>query len=153
MAKFQFRFESLLKHRRLLEDQRQRDLAKHVRMRMICHDELRKMQQTLRDSKHELSSSLLGRIDLSAVSQFARYSGHVNQRAHQIIHRLAQVEKQIIDAREKLLDATRQRKALELLRTKHHDQWKRDQQRRETAQMDEAATQRHVRRQAMEQVW
>ena len=145
MAKFQFKFQTLLAHHRRVEDQRQRELAKHLRARMIFHDQIRDMQNTIRDSKQSLSDGLVGKVDLTRIGQFARYSGHAAQRARQIVVRLAGVEKQIEQARQVLLDATKQRKSLELLSDKHEAQWHYEQNRRETNELDELATTRYAR--------
>lgn len=145
MAGFRFRFETLLRHRRGVEDERQRELAQLMRSRMILHRELNRMQQTIRDSKRQLGDTLVGRVNVDRVGQFARYSGQVEVRGRQIILRLAQLEKQVVDARARLLDAVRQRKALELLRDKDHQEWRREQDRRETAEADDLTTQRYAR--------
>jgi flagellar FliJ protein len=145
MAKFVFRFESLLRHRRHIEDARQRELAQHLRGRMILDGQLRSMQQSIRDSKHQLGASLVGRVNLGDIQQFARYSGHTTLRARQIVEKLAEVERQVESARAQLLEATRQRKALELLRDKHLAAWRKEQQRREDLELDEIATQAFAR--------
>lgn len=142
MAKFVFQFEPLLRHRQAIEDQRQRELAQHLRSQMILQGQLRTMQQTIRDSKQQLGAGLVGRVDLSAISQFAGFSGHTTMRARQIVLRLAEIDKQIQVARQQLLDATRQRKALELLRDRQREIWRREQQRREDLELDEMANQR-----------
>lgn len=146
MAKFQFRFQTLLAHHRRVEDQRQRDLAQQLRKRMILHDQIRDMQDTIRDSKRSMADGLVGTVDLTRVGQFARYSGHAAQRARQIVVKLAGLEQQIEQARQALLEASKQRKALELLRDKHEAQWRYEQNRRETNELDELATTRYARR-------
>ena len=146
MAKFQFRFQTLLAHHRRVEDQRQRDLAQHLRTRMIQHDQIRDMQDTIRDSKRSMADGQVGTVDLTRVGQIARYSGHAAQRARQIVVKLASLEKQIEEARQVLLEASKQRKALELLRDKHEAQWRYEQNRRETNELDELATTRYARR-------
>ena len=146
MAEFQFRFQTLLKHRQRVEDQRQRDLAQHLRTRMILHDQIKEMQNTIRDSKQSMADGLVGTVDLTRVGQFARYSGHAAQRARQIVLKLAGLEKQIDQARTALLDATQKRKALELLRDKDKAKWQYEQNRRETNELDELATSRYAHR-------
>jgi len=145
MAQFQFRFKTLLAHHRREEDQRQRELAQQLRTRMILHDQIRDMQGTIRDSKQSMADGLIGQVDLTRVGQFARYSGHAAMRARQIVQKLAGVEKQIELARATLLEATKQRKSLELLRDKHEAQWRYEQNRRETNELDELATIRFAR--------
>ena len=150
MADFKFKFETVLRHRELIEDECQRDLAKHLRTRMIFEDEIRKMQGTISESKRELGSALVGKVDIDRIAGFARYAGQSTHRAQQLVMKVADVEKQIAAARAKLLDATRQRKALELLREKQQRQWKQEQSRREAIELDDLATQQYARRLALE---
>src|SRR5688500_16545795 len=116
MPKFRFALDNVLRYRGSLEEEAQRDLAKTLRHRMILQDQLRQMQQTIQASRGELTQGLIGRVDLILTAQFARYSAQVAERAQGIVTRLALAEKQVAAAREKLLAATRDRKALELLR-------------------------------------
>ena len=144
MAGFKFRYDTLLRHRRGIEDQRQRDLAQLMRSRMIFHNELSRMQKTITESKRQLGDTLIGKVNVDRVGQFARYSGQVEVRGRQLIMRLAQLEKRIVGAREKLLEAVRQRKALEQLRDKDHLAWRRELERREIAELDDLTTQRYA---------
>ncbi|NJL32150.1 MAG: flagellar export protein FliJ [Phycisphaerales bacterium] len=145
MAKFVFKFASVLRHREQVEDQRQRELAQQLRMRMILMSQLQNMQQDISTSKQNLAGSLVGKVDLDQVGQFARFAGQTTVRARQLVGKLAVVEKQVEEARVLLLQATAQRKAMELLRDRHHEIWRSTLDRRETAQLDELAMQSHAR--------
>ncbi len=140
----------MLEHRRVIEDERQRELAKLLRQKMILMDQLRQMQETIRSSKHDLAGSLVGQVDLTRVADFARYSGQTTIRAQQIVQRLAGLEQHILMARERLLAASRDRKALELLHDKRHREWLEHENRLEAAELDDLATQRHLRATALE---
>jgi flagellar FliJ protein len=146
MPIFRFAYETVLHHRRRIEEDRQRELAQHLRHRMILLDQLRLMQQTIRDSKLELGDALVGKVNLQRIAQFAQYSGQTAIRAQQIVQRLVGVEQEIDAARARLLEATRDRKALELLKDQRRRAWLREQNRREAAELDEIAVQRHARR-------
>jgi flagellar FliJ protein len=145
MPRFHFRLQVLLDHRRRIEDECQRELAKSLRGRMILQDQLRQMRQTIVDAKRQLGQGLVGRVDLDAVGQFARYSGQSTQRAQQIVVKLAAGERQIAAARDRLLTATRNRKALELLEERQRRAWRQEQDRREAAALDELAVQGYAR--------
>ncbi len=145
MPTFRFRYETLLEHRRRLEDAAQRELAQHLRTRMILHDQLRRQQQTIQESKQQLGQSLVGRVDVAAVGRFAQYSGQARLTGQQIVQRLAALERTVAEARERLLDASRQRKALEVLRDKHLRQWQREQELLEQNEIDDLTTQRYAR--------
>jgi len=116
MAKFRFKLEAVLRHRLLVEDQCQRELAQFLRERMILHHQLRQMQESIGQSKRDLGGGLLGKVDMDQVALFARFSGQATQRAQQSVVKLAELEKQVEASRGRLLEAVRARKALELLR-------------------------------------
>lgn len=145
MPQFTFRYESLLQHRRNLEDQAQRQMAERVRTQMILTDQLRGMQTQITDSKRDLGDALVGKIDLSRVGEFTRYNADSTVRGRQLVKRLAELETQVQAARQQLLGATQQRKALDLLRERDLKQWKIEQDRRETAELDELASQAYTR--------
>jgi flagellar FliJ protein len=146
VAKFKFSLEAVLKHRRMVEEQCQRDLAEAMSQRVALRDELRRLQETISESKRALSGGLVGAVNLESIANFARYSSQATQRARGCVMKLAGVEKTIEAARQKLLAATRARKALDLLRDRRHEQWVRDEDRRETAVLDEVAMRQHARR-------
>lgn len=148
MAKFTFRYQTLLEQRQRIEDECQRDLAKHLREQMILRTHLQRMQGTISDAKGQLKGALVGKVDLNKISDFARYAGQTTQSAGMVFRKLAQHEKVIGGARNRLDNAMRQRKAIELLRDKDRLKWQRELDRRETAEMDEMALQSYVRQSA-----
>ncbi|MCG8508091.1 MAG: flagellar export protein FliJ, partial [Rhodospirillales bacterium] len=140
MEVFRFRYETLLEHRRRMEETRQRDLALLLRTRMIIHDQIRAMQDTVRHSKRSLGEGLTGRVDLDGITAFAVYSGQVENRGRELAMRLGDLEERIIVARQALQDAMRECKIMKKLREKHYTEWKQRRDRREAAEMDEIAT-------------
>ena len=146
MAKFAFKFDLLLDHRRKLEEERQRDVARLLRTKMIFEAELRKMQETITLSKHDLADGLVGRVDLRRVAEFAGYSNHVTVRGQNLVMKLAELEGHLQKARAKLLEATKERKALELLKEKQYAVWRMAENKKEAAELDEIATQRYARK-------
>jgi len=145
MEGFVFRYETLLRHRRHVEQLRQRELATIMRTQMIMQGQLRRMQQDLQGSKQELGSALVGKIDFDRVGQFTRFNAQSAMRGRDVVVRLAQLEPQIAEARSQLNDAVRQRRALEMLRDRQYEQWQREQARREEATLDDLTTTRHAR--------
>jgi len=115
MAGFAFRLESVLKQRQADEDIQQRELAKLLRKRMILLDQLRGMQQSITGSKHELGDGLRGKVDLSAVGEFARFNAQCERRARGIVQELAGLEKQVEQQRVRLTEAVKARRAIDLL--------------------------------------
>ncbi len=152
MARFVFRYESLLKQRAAVEKDRQRELGVAVQKREAMLNTLRQTQQTIRQSKAELSEALSGQVDLSQIGAFSRYTGQTTADGHRIVRELAEVEKVIVFARGRLVEASKARKALELLKEKHLAAWAQERQRKETAELDDLAAQGFMRRQQDEGV-
>lgn len=146
MARFQFKYEAVLKQRQAAEDQAQRELARHLRHRGILRDRLARMQQDVREAKQQLGDGLVGRVDLERIRDFARYSGQVTLEAQQAVGELARIEQRIATARHTLTEAMRRRKAIQTLRDKHYRRWLAEQRRKETIELDEMAAQRYARR-------
>jgi len=146
MARFIFRYETLLQHRRTIEDQRQRELAGHVRSQMIMRDQLRNMQETLSSSKRDLGEALVGSVDLSQVGGFTRFNAQSTTRGYALVRKLAELDQAIDAARQALLGATQQRKALDVLKQRDLQAWQREQERKETQRLDELSTQAYTRR-------
>jgi len=145
MPRFEFTLEAVLRQRTNAEEQCQRELARHLRERMILENQLRMMQETISGARQTLSAGLVGKVDLDSVAQFARFSGQSRIRAESIVRRLAQVEEQVGAARARLVEATRSRKALDLLRKRQWEAFRRVQRRRESAELDDVASRNYVR--------
>ncbi len=145
MATFFFKLESVLEHRQRTEDQRQRELAQLLREKMILERQLGSMQEDISQDKRAMAGSLVGAVDVSRIRQHAVHNMQVAQRAQQIAVRLLGLHRQVEQGRIKLTAAMRARKAIELLRDRQRARWDLQERRRETAELDEIATQRFDR--------
>jgi flagellar FliJ protein len=143
---FKFKLEPVLKHRQMIEDEKQRDLAKALREKHIIETQLRHYQETISSEKRNISGGLVGAIDVRVIRQHGNHVGQVTFRAQQLAVKLMSVHRQIEQARVELLKATTARKAVELLRDRQHERWMAEQRRRETLLHDELSTQGHMRR-------
>jgi len=146
MAGFVFQYETLLRHRRTVEETRQRELSALMSRRVGMENELRSMQEMIGRSKRDLGGALVGSVDLERVSRFARYSGEVAFRAHGLVREIAGLERQVEAARRRLVAARRERRALELLRDRRLASWRREQTLRETAELDDLSAGVYARR-------
>jgi flagellar FliJ protein len=146
MAKFEFQFEAVLHHRKVQEDQKQRTLAKLLREKLILENQLRSMQQTISTDKREMAGSLVGSVDVRRIRQHAAHAGQVAVLARHMAARLMIVHKQIDLARAELLKAAKAKKAIELLREKQFTRWRKAEDKKDAAMLDEIATQAYARR-------
>lgn len=145
MARFVFRLEPVLRQRWREEQACQRRLAQLLDRRRQMHEQLRRMQGGLSSDKQAMAASLVGQVDVSRIRMHAAHNAQVTQRAHGLVRELAELEDHVAQARAALLEATRQRKAIELLRDRQLDRWRKKMAKREAAAVDELATQRYGR--------
>lgn len=146
MAVFRFKLDAVLQHRRRIEDERQRELAQLLRERMILETQLRSLQDNIVSDKRTMAHALQGSVDVPRIRQQGAHVQQVVLRVQQIAGKLLGLARQVEQARSKLAEATRDRKAIELLYQRQYERWRQEQQRREAAEMDELATQAYGRR-------
>ncbi len=146
MPRFIFRFNVPLRQAVSEEQQAQRALAERLRTRLILQTQLRQMQQTISQAKHQLGNRLTGKVDLAAVGEVARYAGDSTLRGREIVQRLGQLEQQITNSRQELLHTTQRRRSFELLRDRDLAAWRKDQNRRETRVLDDVAARAYTRK-------
>ncbi|MCC5828258.1 MAG: flagellar export protein FliJ [Phycisphaeraceae bacterium] len=142
---FRFRLQTLLNARREAEDRAQRELAVLQGRKQAMLNELRSMRESIHDARHELNQSLRGRVVMEQVGRFARFTLEERARAQGLVSRLAALEREVVEARGRLLEAMKQRKALELLRDRQKQEWLQRMERRQTEELDELGTQGHLR--------
>ncbi|MCA9296548.1 MAG: flagellar FliJ family protein, partial [Phycisphaerales bacterium] len=80
---------------------------------------------------------LRGTLDLHALRSRAHRSLHAVREAQQLAIALAGVHHRLDAARRRLAEAVRRRRAIELLRDRALETWRRDEDRRETAELDD----------------
>ncbi len=139
MARFVFKLEPLLKARCRVEQQFQLAVAEIERERIRLEDKLRDKQNVLTGGKEELRDKLSGSIDVSSLRYRANVAQQIMRDAQRIVLELAGVHNRLFVARGKLIEAARNRRAIELVREKRYEQYKADEAKAEIAAMDELA--------------
>lgn len=153
-AKFIFRLETLLEHRRHIEKEHQRNVAaiqlqinQLVQMIQDCQARIAQENQTL------AGEQLVGRLDMQYIAHEKRFVGNLHVKIVLTMQKIAATEKTLAAARAELLAAARARKVIEKLREKQFARWLAEQEKKDAALMDEIGTQialRHAREQAAE---
>jgi flagellar protein FliJ len=138
MASFTFQLDPVLQQRKLVEEQRQRELAAMQAEYAELEARLRALDQEVRTSEADLRSNrLTGRLDLSFLAAHRRFTIAMQRRAVALAQQMAAVRKRVDDARAALAEAAKQRKILEKLREKRKTQWSEEINRKELAALDE----------------
>ncbi len=141
MARFLFHLDGLLRHRKSQERERQRDVAVIAAEMSVLQAELGSLNGTLQQTLDDLRSNhLVGRLDLQFLAAHRRYILSVQRKTGSIAQKMALVQKQIDNARAQLIEAARQRKMLEKLREKHHQEWVARQNHSEFLEADDIGT-------------
>jgi flagellar FliJ protein len=144
VARFRFRLESVLEHRRMLEEARQREVAALERERLAVERGIREIQRRIERERDGLRACLAprGPADARPMRMISAAVGHLRGLAAREVLRLAGVRTRLERARAALLEAATRRKAVELLRERRYEQWRSEVARREAAALDELAVMR-----------
>lgn len=142
MPIFRFKLEPLLTARKQEERSAQLAVAALERQRMALEDTLRRHQQNISVGKQELRDRLVGDLDMPIMRDHAVSTVQLLRLADRTVLQLAGVYRQTEQARAVLIEATKRRRAVELLRERRLKQWKQNLQRAEDAALDELAVQR-----------
>lgn len=145
MARFRFQLQAVLEHRERIERDRQKVVAELESQRVSLEHVIRRCQEGLVDERTHLRG-MLERSNLRDVRFQVAASARLTGTAQRAVLELAGVQKRLEAARASLLDAAKQRKAVELLKERRLDEWKQTQGRLEAAAIDELAVMRGVNR-------
>lgn len=146
MTRFSFELEPVLRLRLQEEREKQRAVAEIEMERRRLEDHLRSQQAHVAAGKRELRDALTGALDMVSLREQARASIHVERHGRATVMKLAGLHQRMEKARAELIEATRARRAMELLREKRLAVWQDEQRRLEQNTMDELAVQRAARR-------
>jgi flagellar FliJ protein len=138
-ARFAFAFEALLNARRMDERNHQLTVAQIERQRLRLEDELRHAQTRIISDKEQLKTRLLGAIDAHGLRMQAAATMHQMRQAQRVVLELAGVHRRLESARAALVEASRRRRAIELLREQRYEHWKSTIVKGEVAALDELA--------------
>lgn len=110
------------------------------------HHALRSCQEQVAGSKSHLRESLVGQLNLDGLRNQAGTSLQTMRRAQRFVLELAGVQRRLEAARRELLEASRARRAVELLRERRYAEWLAEQRKHEQNELDELAIRRAARR-------
>lgn len=136
--------------RRRAERDRQLAFAELERDRVRLEEAIRSRYLAARTGRDDLRRALKPGVvtSMAPVRLQAGLSLRLETQTQRLAIELAGVLKRSEEARAALLEASRERKAVELLREKRLEAWKRDQDRREAAEQDDLVNGRMARRAA-----
>jgi flagellar protein FliJ len=145
MARFRFRLQAVLDHREMQEHERQRAVAALERERVRLEQLIRDAQRSIMLEQAELRAGLASG-DLHTARRQSAAASRFLAEAQRAAVELAGVHKRLLNARAALLEAAKDRKAVELLRDRHFQSWISEENRREAAAVDELVVMRAGRK-------
>jgi flagellar protein FliJ len=138
VARFRFNLERVLEQRQHAEQMCQRTVAELEIERLGLENTIRECQERLAREQSGQRDALVGGHLLEVRHQVAA-SGAIRQEAQRAVIELAGLHRRLERARHDLLEAMRDRKAIELLRERRYHEWRMQQEKRDVAAMDEIA--------------
>jgi flagellar FliJ protein len=142
MATFHFKLSPVLKHRQLIEHEKQRTYALALARLKELQDDLSSLNQSIQTSNTDVRDNhLVGRLNMAYLAAHRRYMLGLQRKGMDLVETMNAQQLKVDEARAALAEASRQKKILEKLRERQHAQWTADLARAEAGAADELATQ------------
>lgn len=142
MKKYNFRLERLLKIKEHKEKIAEENYARELQKKIIFEQENRSMEKLMEENELSEFDSLKSgdRIDFEYFHQNERYIRSLELKIYDNNIKKDQLEPVISDLKEKLVEATREKKILEKLKEKDYLKYKEEKRKHDTKFMDEMAS-------------
>ncbi len=137
MKKFAFRLQSVLNYREKIEHQRHLVFARVLQTVHAQERELMDLYRLTSEAIEELRDQAAEEVDVVALRQERLYLASVTRRIAEAIKRLRTIEHELERSRRQLIDARRDRRALELLHRRRGDDYEYEADRQTQMELDE----------------
>lgn len=144
MPRFRFQLQAVLDHRQRHEREHQRIVAELERQRVALENMIRGCQEGLTQEREHMRS-MLATADMRGARQQVAAAARLSTQAQRAVLELAGLHKRLDAARAALLEATKRRKAVELLKERRFEEWTQAQNKKEADTIDEMAVMRAAR--------
>lgn len=145
MAKFKFKLETVLKVKIRVEELRRKELQLAEIQRDQAHKQLLQRQAEVTQTLDNYREDLMRRIDVHQAVNYDRFLRWLNKQAELVAAHLEQCERQVDEARNKLVEAVKEKQILEKLKEKAYEAYKLEEQRLENQFLDELGTGSFIR--------
>ena len=142
MAQFKFNLQTVLEQREREERLCQKSLGEAAVRKQQAEDELVAVEREITTNNESMRDNhLVGKLDVNVLTSHRRYLIAMRQQVIGLAQRIAAARLEVEQARRKLNEAAKNRKAIEVLRDRQKQRWLADQERKERAIADDAAMQ------------
>ena len=123
MPRSRLPFDGLLQSRRHAEVQEQRRVATHERERLALEDRMDDVRRAIAASRAAMRDALTGVVDAQMLRLHAASINVRLQEQARLLTELAALHKRLRSARQSLTEASRARRAIELMRERYVRRW------------------------------
>jgi flagellar protein FliJ len=142
MAKFKFKLQGVLRQREHAEQEKMRALAVCLKQEADCQAEIAQLNDSVQKSNDDMRAHhLMGVLDMSFITAHRRFMIAMHRQAASLVQKLANAKQLVVQARQALAEAAKQRKVLEKLRDKQKERWQADIAAKEMRDLDEIGMQ------------
>lgn len=142
MAQFKFNLQTVLNEREREEMLCQKAMGEAAARKQAAEDDLANVERQITTNNEAMRDNhLVGKLDVNVLTSHRRYLIAMRQQVIQIAQRIANARLEVEQARRKLNEAAKNRKAIEVLRDRQKQRWLAEQERKERAIADDASMQ------------
>ncbi|MCL1863176.1 MAG: flagellar export protein FliJ [Defluviitaleaceae bacterium] len=137
MARFNFRLQQYLGVKEQIEDQKELEYAKSLR---VLEEEKQKLAEFIRRREETVESLRIAVSKSISPFEIRRYNNNIERLKHQIAvqeERVKAAEEFVEQKRLELVQAMKERKALEIVKENQHEEFLKEEQLAEQKQVDE----------------
>lgn len=145
MKKFEFKLETVLKMRIRHEEQCQKDLQAAEKLQMEAARQVEIRQGQIEETVGFYKKSMAGKFDLFTVTNFQDYLQWLTRLLDQDIRQLDECNRRVAFARNRLIEASKEKKIVEKLKEQAYQQYQAEALQAEIQFLDELGTNRFVR--------
>jgi flagellar FliJ protein len=137
MKRFSFNLESVLNHRKLLEEREQEKLSKIHQALLLAQNQREKLRLEIEDCRHLMAKEQKGVIDLDKIRHLASYMEKLELEIVQLSHHILRIETEKQRQMELLVEARKQREIVDKLKEKRLATYEREGRELEQKLLDE----------------
>jgi flagellar FliJ protein len=146
VKRFTFRFQRILEIKERIEEARRAELGEVTAALNRERQQLLVLQTTRGNYLHMGAPALAQRVDTGLMGIGANYTQRLQREIIEQVQHIEKIEALVENKRQKLLEATRERRVYETLKERAEEAHRREANRRERIQLDEVGEQLYARR-------
>jgi flagellar protein FliJ len=147
MAKFKFKLETVLKVKLRVEDLRKKELKEAEVRRDQAKIALLRRQEEVAEAVESYRKQFAQQsVDIYLANDYHRFLTWLNKLVDLAVLHLHHCEQAVVETRQRLIEASKERKILEKLKVKAYEVYKAEELKAEIEFLDELGTGRFVRR-------